>query len=156
MSAAARAPFTGRKFLWLMIGFFGLVIAVNLVLAVEASRTFTGLVVKNGYVASQDFNKGLAAGRTQAALGWQVDVSDDAGRLTVRARGLDGEPLDGHAATARLARPLDPESATVPLIAAGPGRYAAVDALPPGLWDAEIEIRQGARRYHLVHRLHVQ
>lgn len=156
MSHAPAAPFTGRKFLWLMIGFFGLVIAVNLVLAVQASRTFTGMVVKNGYVASQDFNKGLAAGRTQAALGWQVEVSSDAGRLMVGARDAGGQPLEGLSATARLARPLDPEAATVPLNATGPGQYAAMDSLPPGLWDAEIEIRQGARRYHLVHRLHVQ
>ena len=51
------AEFTGRHMLAIMLAFFGVIIAVNLVMATLASKSWTGLVVKNTYVASQQFNR---------------------------------------------------------------------------------------------------
>ena len=48
--------FTGRHMLAILIAFFGTVIAVNMVMAVLATRTFGGLVVENSYVATRQFN----------------------------------------------------------------------------------------------------
>ncbi len=61
---------------------FGIIIAVNVTLAVNAVRTFPGLEVKNSYVASQSFDDDRAA---QLALGWQVKawLTDDQLYLTV-------------------------------------------------------------------------
>ena len=52
--------FTG----WHMVGvlglFFGVTILVNLALAFFANGSWTGLIVKNSYVASQHYNERLA------------------------------------------------------------------------------------------------
>lgn len=55
-----------RKFLMIVIAFFGVVIAVNVTMAVKAVKTFLP-EVSNSYVASQTFDKDRAA---QEALGW--------------------------------------------------------------------------------------
>ena len=57
-----------------MVAFFGVVIAVNLLMAHYAVSTFSGTVVDNSYVASQEFNGWLGAARAQRALGWTVEV----------------------------------------------------------------------------------
>ena len=64
------AQFTGWHMAGVLCLFFGTIIAVNMVLAVNASTTWTGLVVKNSYVASQHYNETLAAAARQAKRGW--------------------------------------------------------------------------------------
>lgn len=61
-------------------GGFGIIIAVNLILAYNAVATFPGLEVKNSYVASQHFD---ADRKAQEALGWTVGatLADDQLRL---------------------------------------------------------------------------
>ncbi|RWK14298.1 FixH family protein, partial [Mesorhizobium sp.] len=58
MTANAEKPrvFTGRHMLAIILAFFGVVIAVNLTMATLANTSWTGLVVENTYVASQQFN----------------------------------------------------------------------------------------------------
>ena len=50
---------------------FGVIIAVNIALAVSAVRTFPGLETKNSYVTSQSFEADRAA---QEALGWDASA----------------------------------------------------------------------------------
>lgn len=59
---------------------FGVIISVNLTLAVNAVRTFPGLEVKNSYVASQAFQADREA---QTALGWDVSASLEGGVLAL-------------------------------------------------------------------------
>ena len=70
---------------WHVLGFFGLgfgiIISVNLTLAVIAARTFPGLEVKNSYVASQSFDRDRVA---QERLGWDVSAHLDGNRLFLR------------------------------------------------------------------------
>ena len=54
-----QGEFTGRHMAIIMVAFFGVIIAVNLTMATLASRSWTGLVVKNSYVESQKFNSVL-------------------------------------------------------------------------------------------------
>ena len=49
--------FTGRHMLGIMLAFFATVIAVNVTMAMFASKSWTGFVVRNSYVASQEFNE---------------------------------------------------------------------------------------------------
>ena len=72
MTAKAQRPreFTGKHMLAVILAFFGVILAVNLTLATLANTSWTGLVVENTYVASQQFNKKAEEGRAQAALGW--------------------------------------------------------------------------------------
>ena len=61
-----------------LVAFFGLVIAVNLTMAVYATTTFGGVVVDNSYVASQKYNGWLKAAERQRALGWTIVPTLDA------------------------------------------------------------------------------
>ena len=50
---------TGRHVLLWMVLFFGVVVSANLTMAFFATESWTGLVVKNSYDASQLFNEDL-------------------------------------------------------------------------------------------------
>lgn len=70
---------------------FGIIIAVNATLAVNAVRTFPGLEVKNSYIASQAFERNRTA---QNALGWDVSawLKGDQLHLTFEADGAAVAP----------------------------------------------------------------
>ena len=53
--------FTGKHMLAIMIAFFGVVFAVNFTMVYFSRHSWTGLVVENSYVASQEFNEKTAA-----------------------------------------------------------------------------------------------
>ena len=68
MSQIASKPvreFTGRHMLLIMLAFFGVIISVNIVIAVIANKSWTGLIVKNSYVASQEFNAKISDANKQ-------------------------------------------------------------------------------------------
>jgi nitrogen fixation protein FixH len=46
MSGTSQKEFTGRHMLLIMIAFFGVIIAVNITMAVVARQSWTGLVAK--------------------------------------------------------------------------------------------------------------
>ena len=88
-----KAPgrFTGRHMAAILIGFFAVVLAVNLMLARLASSTFGGVVVENSYVASQHFNRWLDAAAAERSLGWKAQASRRAdGRVAVVLAGAGG------------------------------------------------------------------
>ena len=60
--------FTGKHMLAIMLGFFAVVLAANMTMVYFARHSWTGLVVENSYVASQQFNAKMAETRAQAAL----------------------------------------------------------------------------------------
>lgn len=68
---------------------FGIIITVNMTLAINAVRTFPGLEVKNSYVASQSFDRDRAA---QSALGWDVSAKLSGDTLTL-AFARDGDAV---------------------------------------------------------------
>lgn len=82
---------TGRHVLMFTVGAFGVIIAVNLLMAWKAISTFPGLEVANSYVASQDFDKRRTE---QEALGWTVshDYNPASGRLTLKLTDAEGQP----------------------------------------------------------------
>jgi nitrogen fixation protein FixH len=144
----------GRHVAALIGGGFALVVGVNLLMAVLASSTFTGSVVKNGYVASQRFNRWLEAGRTQAALGWVPEATLAGGRLQVAVNGSGGEPVTGLDARARLSHPLAAgEAAAVTLREVSPGLYSAPVVLADGQVDVAVALEAGGRRYAFTRRL---
>ncbi len=64
MTARTSQPrFTGYHMAAIMVSFFGVVIAVNFTMAWYATSSWSGLVVENTYVASQQFNSRAAAMR---------------------------------------------------------------------------------------------
>lgn len=138
-------PFTGRHMAAILIGFFGIVIAVNFIMATNAVRTFGGAVVDNSYIASQQFNHWLAEARAQDALGWQVEVKGRGGALVAELAGPDG-PVDGAVVRVAAEHPLGRiPGRSFALPAVGHGRYSAPHALTPGRWHIRIDARVNGR-----------
>ncbi len=82
--------FTGWHMLAICLCAFGVIIAVNVILAVNAIRSFPGLNVPNSYVASQEFNDRRSA---QEALGWTVEASADVHSLRIMITDAAGAPV---------------------------------------------------------------
>ena len=88
MAEARRRAFTGRHMAAVLVCFFGVVIAVNMLNAHYASSTFGGEVVENSYVASQEFNRWLDEANSEKALGWdELTTWRPDGRVVVAVRG---------------------------------------------------------------------
>ncbi len=113
MTDADRKPaprvreFTGRKMLIVTLSFFGVIIAVNLFMAYSAVSTFPGLEARNGYVASQQFDRLRAA---QIALGWEVSAELEADGLRLSITGSDGAPVTPASMQATLGRSTERQS----------------------------------------------
>ena len=91
---------TGYHVLFGFMAAFGIIISVNVYLAVSAVRTFPGLEVKNSYVASQTFDASRAA---QEALGWTIGADHQDGQLILSITDADG-PVKVQSLTATLGR----------------------------------------------------
>jgi nitrogen fixation protein FixH len=140
-----------------MIAFFGVVIAVNVTMATLAVESFTGVVVENGYVASQQFNRWIARGEAEAAIGWKATASTSGGVPEVAVTDAQGHPLAGASVTLHLHHPLRADDARlVALAERAPGRYAAAASLPRGQWEATIRIVKDGRTVHVRDRLVVE
>lgn len=134
--------FTGRHFAIILVTFFGVVIAVNLLMARLAVGTFGGTVVDNSYVASQNFNDWLAEARSERALGWQVEVTRSAaGGVVVSATGADGQPLTGAVVTAVARHPLGRRAEQVLSFAPDASRFRSATELGSGRWQLLVTIR---------------
>jgi nitrogen fixation protein FixH len=142
MKAASKA-FTGRHMAALFVGGFGVVIAVNLVMASFAVASFHGTVVDNSYVASQQYNGWIAKAEASQALGWQA----------VPSRRVDGRVVvetlmvpEGAALTATAERPLGArEETALAFTPDGGGRWVSTERLAPGRWQLRMAIRAGAQ-----------
>ncbi len=150
--------FTGWHMLMCMIAFFGVIIAANVTMAVLANRTWPGLIAKNGYVASQDFNKKLAHARALKAQHWRSSLQYRAGKIHFTLRSSDNKPVVFARMTLKIGRPAGQSSdLTLPLRYEADGRYSADIALQAGVWALEIMgEKPGAPHYRRESRLLVQ
>jgi nitrogen fixation protein FixH len=131
---------TGWHVLAIVTTFFGIVIAVDVVMAVQAYRTFSGEVADDPYQAGLLYNRTLAARRAQAALGWSADIAMIAGgdlRLTIKDRA--GQPVDGLQVRAVLERPAT-EAGREQLVfrPSAAGTYDAKAGHLSGAWDVHV------------------
>lgn len=150
MSNTTEKPFTGYHFLFIIVAFFGVIIAVNLTMAIASSRTWTGLVVQNSYVEGLRFNDLQQAVAEQKAAGWTVATAYEDGQIVFQALDGEGSPLVLEAVSAFVRRPVGGhDDATVVLTRAG-DVYAGVLPLDPGVWDITVttaETELGAIEY---------
>ncbi|MFZ1366850.1 FixH family protein [Sphingorhabdus sp.] len=146
-----RKPFTGYHMAAILIGFFGIVIAVNVFMARQAISTFGGTVVDNSYVASQNYNEWLAASRAQDKLGWTITAKRTAGgkvALTIKDKGEAGAGFTVEAVAQHpLGRAPERKLAFVPL---GNGEWQSTQALPATRWTLRLTLRRGADSYKAV------
>ena len=143
-------PFTGRHMGIAMVAFFGVIIGVNLTMATLATRSFGGLIIANGYVASREYNGWLKAARAQDGLGWTATVArTDAGVDLVAKTG--GSALDGAAVEATASHPLGRLPArTLRFRSVGQGRYQSIEPLPAGRWRIHATVRKGGNDFRMV------
>lgn len=129
--------FTGKHMALTVIAFFGVIIGVNVVMIVSSARTWTGLVVPNSYVASQEFQDRADAARAQDDAGWTMDIDYRGGELLVSLQ-EHGQTLEVPDASAFVRRPVGGhDDATVKLIERD-GAYRGAIALAPGVWDITV------------------
>ena len=143
--------FNGRHMTAIMVAFFGVVIAVNLVNARFANSTFGGEVVENSYVASQDFNRWLDEAKTERGLGWdEVTTWRPDGRLVVAVKGTPpGVTL--HAIARHPLGQLPDRSLAFDRL--GNGQFLSREALPEGRWDVRITLAADGHVWRRQERL---
>ena len=142
--ATTGKPLTGRHVLAMLLAFFGVIIGVNLTMAYFANSTWSGLVVANGYVASQSFDKDLARARAQEALGWKVGFSFERGGIRLSFVDAEGAAIDKLVITGQLERTVtDKQDQALAFAPLGGGVYAAPATLSPGVWEVEIDAKGG-------------
>lgn len=131
----------GRHVLVILLAFFGLTIAVNVVFTTYALATFSGEDVSKPYLRGLEYNKTLAARAAQTALKWSsvIDVAreGEGAVVTIMIAGADGAALSSLTVTATLRRPTDAHlDRTVKLEPIGAGQYRArIDDVAAGQWD---------------------
>ena len=131
--------FTGKHMLITMISFFGVIIAVNLTMATLASKSWTGLVVKNTYVASQQFNDQLEQAKLQQDTGIRSKLRYDHNGLIVIIEDRNGNRISADELTAEIGRPAYEQEDQVLALIPGPDDcYKLRIHLEPGIWDVRI------------------
>jgi nitrogen fixation protein FixH len=149
-------PLTGRMVFFLLLGFFGVVIGVNLVMMMLAIRTLPGTEVDSAYSASLAYRKEIAAARDQDGRNWHVDAQverapNGGAGLRVEARDDDGRPLPGLTFQGRFERPTDRHAdQTVELAETGAGIYrGSAPLIAPGQWVLVLQGDVAGRRMFL-------
>ena len=148
--------FTGKHMLVIVIAFFAVIIGVNITMAVIASKTWTGLVVENSYVASQKFNAKLEAAARQEQRGWSGTIRYNAGVLEFTLVDKESRQVMFDDVVAHVGRPaFEQQDRQVKLLNSGNGTYQARLNFAPGPWQVSVRGRNDAGPYRLDTRIHV-
>ncbi|MDO8882094.1 MAG: FixH family protein [Pseudotabrizicola sp.] len=134
------SEFTGRKMAITMVSFFGVIIAVNFLMAYKAVSTFPGLEVKNSYVASQQFDTIRAA---QKDLGWTMtpDYDNAEGRLYLAFTDANGQPAMLTDLSVLVGRSTIARDDQTPEFVNAAGLWTAPINLEPGKWLLRVDAR---------------
>ena len=131
--------FTGWHMAAITISFFAVIIAVNITLAVYAKSSWTGLVVENSYVASQNFNHDAQIARQQQAVGWQMKLSVKRDVANVEIYDRSHHPLTGLSLVMVLQRPTsDTGDSSDIMQEKSSGRYSLEKVIATGVWIVDV------------------
>jgi len=150
---------TGWTILLSLLGFFGVVFAVNGVMIYEALSTLSGVDTDSAYQAGLEFEQNVAMAKAQDARHWRVEAKltpAPAGeRLDVSARDAAGQPLGGMQAAAVFERPTDRRlDRAVVLVEDAAGRFHGSAEVTTGQWDLVIELtRHGEQLFRSKNRV---
>ena len=146
--ASVSRTLTGYHVAAMIVAFFAVIVAVNLTMAWFASNSWSGLVVKNSYVASQQYNEKIAAASLQKAKGWRLNFGYGDNMLSFWLSDGEGQPVLIKNIAARIGRPAF-ESADETLILShmGKGHYRADIELTQGVWGYQLD-GEGSEPYH--------
>lgn len=145
--------FTGWHMTAILVGFFGIVISVNIFMANAAIGTFGGVVVENSYVASQQFNHWLDKADAQKALGWQVQAALTKDRYVTVTAQSGGADLAGATVSALVRHPLGRAPERQLDFRLDGRRWISDAPLPAGRWLVHLKVRHGSNAYQSIENL---
>ena len=155
-SPVSPKPLTGRKVLFMLVAFFGVVFGVNFLMMKLAIDTLPGTEVDSAYSASLAYEKEIAAAHDQDVRAWKVDAhvqrgTDGGATVQVEARDNNGVPMSGLTFQGRFERPTDRRSdQPVGLTEVGGGIYrGSAPLIAPGQWDLVLEGDAAGQRMFL-------
>jgi nitrogen fixation protein FixH len=156
--APSARQFTCKHMLVVILGFFGVVIAVNVTMAVISSVSWTGLVVDNSYVASQEFEGKRLAHEAQVQAGWRATFTYLPGVARLVIVDGAGNDVDLGSVTLKVNRPVGGhDDKLVTLTRDARGGYSADIALDPGVWQARLVAPQTSKGwFERYERFHVE
>ncbi|MBD8554717.1 FixH family protein [Rhizobium sp. CFBP 8762] len=149
--------FTGWHMLGVTFLFFGTIIAVNIVMAWSAVSTWSGLVVKNTYVASQEFNGKAAEARALSLTGIQGKLVVDGPSISYTLTHPERASVEADEVTLIFKRPVEEHNDfRMNLASAGPGRFVGRHGMAAGQWIVDITSKEKGRIvYHEAIRVKV-
>jgi nitrogen fixation protein FixH len=141
---------TGKHVLAMFIVFFGVVLAVNVVMMRIAVTTFSGVESETPYKNGLAYNTRLDSAKRQATLGWTVDARvtralDGRTTVVVDAKDKSGRAITDLAGIVRFERPTDKRmDRQADIVRAGGGRYTAeLAGVGAGLWEVVVLFGEG-------------
>lgn len=119
-----------------MMGFFGIVIAVNAVFLTLAVQSFPGEDVRKSYLQGLTYNQVIDDRRRQADLGWQAAANLVDNRVLIRVTHNDDTPVSGLQLTGKLRHPANKDlDHELVFNEVRGGVYAALtDGIEAGYW----------------------
>ncbi len=131
--------FTGWHMLGVMLLFFGTIITVNMIMAWNAVNSWSGLVVPNTYVASQQFNAKAEAAKARAATGIKGKLVVDEKTVRYEVFHPGKGPVDTDSVTAHFRRPVgESQNFDMELTPLSTGVFTGVHDMLPGQWIVEV------------------
>ena len=152
----AIAPRTAWRFFpYFIIAGLGLVVAVNIGMAVLAHRSAPGLAVQGSFATSNAYGRIQEESRRQVSLGWSLDVGLKDGRLQTRLSGANGAPLPAGRLRATATRPVgDGTTLAFEMLEVEPGKFRSDIALPgQGQWDVLFVASSEGRNFRHTRRI---
>lgn len=152
--ARSNNGFTGWHMLTIMVAFFGTVVAVNVLMAYLASSSWSGMLSKNTYVASQDFNRNAARAREWAREGLKGNLSFEGGMFRYRLEGPSHVLAGIDHVEATFHRPVGDKQDFSMTLNRLDDQFVAPGALGAGPWIVDLAaIRQGELVFHQAERI---
>ncbi len=136
-SALTKGPLNGWHVFAMFVGAFSVIIGVNLTLAYQAVATFPGLVTKNSYISSQEFDADRAA---QDGLGWTVGAHVMNGMLDLNITDQNGLPVQPDVIAATLGRATHVADDITPAFVWNGVSLVAPVSIAPGYWTLWLEL----------------
>lgn len=146
---------TGWHVLAAVVGFFGIIIAVDVTFLMAAYRSYPGQVSVTPYEDGLAYNKHMAQQRAQEALGWRAAVAANPNAVIVQVVDRQGAPVEGLKVSGLLSRPAtEVGRLSLSFVETSPGRYAARVRPSAGAWDLAVTAKgKGAERLEAERRL---
>ncbi|MBB4953452.1 nitrogen fixation protein FixH [Agrobacterium vitis] len=159
MTSRIRKPFvfTGWHMLAIMCSFFGVIITVNFTMAYYASHSWSGMVVSNTYVASQQFNSKTAEIGKLLATGIRGAIRVEKGEISYDLSIPGQGPVIADEVVANFKRPVGTQQDfSITLLPAAAGHFTGSHPVDDGHWIVEtIARRDGKLVMHEANRIAV-